>query len=304
MAEQNGKYLGRYNTPEELEKAYGELYQVYTRQGQELGQIRQAQQQAADTLQQFQQFYQQAAPVVQWVEQNKAGLQHYGTWLQRAQAGTLPQQQATQAQVNAQQNGVNLASLLTPEERQQLGASIFQQQLLPAWKAWQAQIAREIQQYGQAEAARVRNEFNQQQSAHTNVLWKAMEYLSPSPEHMARVKRMQEEALRFATQPQLDPMQMAEERLRFIDDNTRMSGELKSLRDAEEARQKAAVQSLGSHPSLGYETPAERPKNSGERFANVMNQVTRELGHEAVQHLSGAPAPAAAGAGAGLARNT
>src|SRR5262249_3861428 len=202
-------------------------YNVYTRQGQELGQIRQAQQQAADTLQQFQQFYQQAAPVVQWVEQNKAGLQHYGTWLQRAQAGTLPQQQPQpQAQTAATQNAVNLAGLLTPEERQQIGASIFQQQLLPAWKAWQSQIARGIQQYGQSEVARLRNEYNQQQAAHTNVLWKAMEYLSPSPEHMARVKRMQEEALRFATQPQLDPMQMAEERLRFIDDNTRMSGEL------------------------------------------------------------------------------
>jgi hypothetical protein len=219
--------------------------------------------------------------VVQWYQQNEQHIPGYAAWMQ-AQRNPQP---APPPQ-SAQGSTAGLLGLLTAQERQELITETAKALTTGALGPWAKNFTETVQRYGEATSKKIRDESAAQARATTQVLNKMIEMIAPE-DRMAAVRAYQEEALKLA-QSNLDPMELAEQRLALSGQNSTLTGRVKELEAAAEKAQKAAIPSLGAGTSAGIDTSlpgaAERPKTREERFAATVRDTTNDVGAEAMAH--------------------
>src|SRR3990167_7435830 len=131
------KYLEKYDTDEELVKAYTELEKRLGGQGEELGTARKQMDEAKKALDEYAKYVQQLKPYADWFQQNQPSMQQYQQWLQRGGAA--------QAAPAAAAGKNNLLDLMTPEEKQSLYAEAARSFESSVFKPWQQQFNTQLQ---------------------------------------------------------------------------------------------------------------------------------------------------------------
>lgn len=268
------KYLDRYETEDELVKAYQELEKKLGEQGATQGELRKANQQYQHALQQYQQAVQQMAPVVNWYTQN------YGQLRELLQN---PQVRQTANQI-AQQT-VPGYELLTPQEKQSLlneGIAAFNQQVFaPAMQ----QFAAQLQQLNAQQAMQLRGEMAQLQQAHTKVLWDGMRQIAP-PDKLQTLDQQHALTMQFADPRIYNPAEYAKQ---FQSMTTRLA-ELEA-KEAEFTKQRDAIERggvsaiTGAAPSIFDEAPPEKAASREDRLAATLTTFKNEVGPEAYREF-------------------
>ena len=269
----------KYETPEELEKAYMELQKTLGTQGGELGTLRKQTEEYQTALQQYAAAMNQYKPVVDWYGANQANLQQYGQWLQAKQSGQPVQGQANQA-INQ-----GALSLLSQDEQRQLVGQAVQEFQKSVFDPWRTQFDGQLKQMADQRAQSIQGTTDERLKAYTEVLWRTFQNAFPK-ETVDKLRNWHERSLRYVDK-KFDPMEAAKEEIDLqaqLDDFKTKNAELtKTL----ETREREMTPSLGRTESTvdWAKKPDDAPKNRDERFTRVMNDVTEKSGREAVRDL-------------------
>ena len=97
---------------------------------------------------------------------------------------------------------------------------------------------------------------------------------------LAEARQWHDEALKYADPSKIDPLTVADERMKLMGENSRLGQELKQAREEREKYEKASMGSLGDSGGLFRKTEdlKEMPKSRDERFKNVMTSTKEAVG--------------------------
>mgnify|MGYP001615476278 CR=1 FL=1 len=280
-ADAKKKYLDKYETEEELVKAYADLEKKLGGQGEELGTLRKQGEEAQKALMEYAKYVQQVKPQVDWVAQNQQALQQYQQWLQNG--GTRQVAAPTPA---AGRN--NLLDLMTPEEKQMLYSEAAKSFESSVFKPWQQQFGTQLQKMADERAKQVADQMAHGQRAFTEVLWRTMQRGFPE-DKIKEMREWHEQALAMADPSKFDPMKAADEHLRLRGDLSRMTDEKKALQTEYEKLQKQTLPPAGGEPPAQWvdKTNDTAPKNRDERYSRVMDNTKETVGAEAFKDFFG-----------------
>lgn len=273
------KFAEKYETPEELEKAYVALNKKMSEQGGELGTLRKQQEQYQAALQQYAAAVQQYQPVMEWYTANQANLGQYGQWLQARQNGQTQQGPANQA-INQ-----GALSLLTPDEQRQLIGQAVQEFQKSVFDPWRQQFDKQLTTIADQRAAAVQGTTDERLKAYTEVLWRTFQNAFPK-DTVDKLRNWHERSLRYADK-QFDPMVAAQEELDLqaqLDEYKTKSTELQKQL---EERDKQLTPSLGRTDATvdWAKKPDAGPVDKNDRYQRVMNDTIEKSGREAVRDL-------------------
>lgn len=268
------KLAGKYETPEELERAYLEAQATLGKHGSELGTLRQQHEALAEERRALMEYAQSLAPMAAWYRSNLPALQQW--WQTRQQAA----QQPRQAQVP--QAGV-------PQGWEQLNpGQQYQLMVQSAGQMAQQMTMNALRQYGPQYAKQVQSEIEGRVKNGMDVFHRYLEMIVPDDKR-DRLKLFTEESLGFADPSKLNPMDLAHQKLALMDERDRATKERDELKQWREEREKAEVPSLGA----GASTRAFDLKPSGDRlsredrFKAAVDAVQTDHGREGVATLFG-----------------
>lgn len=275
------KYAGKFDSDEELAKAYTELEKKLGGQGEELGQTKRQFEEAQKALATYAQQLQQLTPYADWYRSNEQALAMYQNWLKEQQAGG-PRQP-----VAAQNGGKSPLDILTPEERDALfmeSAKRFESQI---FKPWQEQFGKQLQTLADERAKAISEQTQKSQQAFTEVLWRTIQRGLPEDKVKA-MREWHEQAIQMANVN--DPMKAADEWLTLKSELAKITDEKKALQTEHEKLQKASLPSVSGAESPGWAAPPEdAPKNRSERFSRVMSDTKEKVGAEGMRDFFGRP---------------
>ena len=267
------KYLEKYDTDEELVKAYTELEKRLGGQGEELGTARKQMDEAKKALDEYAKYVQQLKPYADWFQQNQPSMQQYQQWLQRGGAA--------QAAPAAAAGKNNLLDLMTPEEKQSLYAEAARSFESSVFKPWQQQFNTQLQKLADERAKQVSDQMAHSQRAFTEVLWRTMQRGFPE-DKIKEMREWHEQALAMADPAKFDPMKAADEHLRLRGDLSKMTDEKKALQTEFEKLQKQAIPASGGEPPAQWVAKDDTaPKTREERMSKVMGETKEGVGAEA-----------------------
>lgn len=278
-AEKYLKVLEKYgNDPNKVAEAYAELEEKLGAQGIELGDLRKKSEEATNTVTQYAEYVKNAKPVVDWYAQNQQRV--HELW---SQASQQPQRATTQT----------TSSLLTPEEQQALyvqAAQYAQQNVLAPGLQ---KFAQEADVYINKMRAEMTDAFEKKQKAFGQVWWKTLEHAVPQ-DKIEQLRMLHEEATKYADPSKIDPFKFAEEAMDTKSKLAEYEEKIKVFEKERDAREKAAIPSLGNNqglfPKEGDDKDKPAPKTRDDRFTAVLDQVKTAHGNDGMSALFG-PTP-------------
>lgn len=278
-AEKYLKVLEKYgNDPNKVAEAYAELEEKLGAQGIELGDLRKKSEEATNTVTQYAEYVKNAKPVVDWYAQNQQRV--HELW---SQASQQPQRATTQT----------TSSLLTPEEQQALyvqAAQYAQQNVLAPGLQ---KFAQEADVYINKMRAEMTDAFEKKQKAFGQVWWKTLEHAVPQ-DKIEQLRMLHEEATKYADPSKIDPFKFAEEAMDTKSKLAEYEEKIKTFEKERDAREKAAIPSLGNNqglfPKEGDDKDKPAPKTRDDRFTAVLDQVKTAHGNDGMSALFG-PTP-------------
>src|SRR3990167_8639882 len=217
------KYLEKYDTDEELVRAYTELEKKLGGQGEELGTSRKQMDEAKKALDEYAKYVQQLKPAADWITANQQSLQQYQQWLQNGGANQPQPPAATTGKTS-------LLDLMTPEEKQALYSEAARHFETSVFKPWQGQFNTQLQKLADERAKTVADQMAHSQRAFTEVLWRTMQRGFPE-DKIKEMREWHEQALAMADPAKFDPMKAADEHLRLRGDLSKLTDEKKALKD-------------------------------------------------------------------------
>lgn len=272
------KLADKYETAEDLEKAYMELQKTLGTQGGELGTLRKQSEEAQQALMAYAQAMQQYKPVYDWFAANQANLQQYGQWLQARQTG------AAQGPANQAINQGALA-LLTAEEQQQLVNRAVQEFQRSVFDPWRQTFDKQLTQLADQRSQTIKGETDERLKAYTEVLWRTFQHAFDKPT-VDKLRNWHERSLRYVDKS-FDPMVAAKEELDLQAALDELKTKNAELQKSIEAKDRELMPSLGRTEST-VDWAAKRedaPKGRDERFQRVMTDTLEKSGREAVRDL-------------------
>ena len=276
------KYLDKFETDEELAKAYAELEKKLGSQGEELGMTKKQAEEYQRSLAQYAEHTNQLNQYKQWYDTNSQGLQLYNTWLQNGGQG--------QPQPAAQPNGGqrSLVDLLTPEEKKALFTEFVSNFDTGVFKPWQQNFAQQLERMATERQNSVLENVTKNQRAFTEVLWRTMQHALPE-DKVASMRDWHTKALELGDPSKFDPMKMADE---YLGTQTRLSSleaEKKALEAEREKWQKDSLPTVtGGRNGGAWLKPDETaPKDKQERFERAMKDTTERVGKDAFNEAFG-----------------
>ena len=289
---ETGKFLGKYDTEEDVVKGYSELEKKLGEQGKQYGDTKKQYEQMQAEIAKYQQWAKEAAPIVEWYSKFNQPItqwwQHYqqqgqGTGQPMNMGGQQGQQQMWNqaANVAAQQPGFELLSQQEKQALVQQTAQYLTQQTLGPWTQ---NLAKTLEQWGETRAKSINEQLEQRLKAFSNVHWKTLERLVP-PEKLADARAWHDEALKFADPSKIDPLDVASQTLEARNRISRLEAELKAANEKHQKAEKDALGSLGDSGGLFSQSSdrKEMTKTSDDRFKNVMSNVKEAVGVEGIR---------------------
>lgn len=266
------KFADKYESAEDLEKAYVELQKTLGTQGNELGTLKKQSEDYQRALQEYAQAMAQYKPVVEWYTTNQPHLQQYGQWLQQ-------QNGRAAAPANA------AASLLTPEEQRQLTALAVQEFQKSVFDPWRSQHEKQLSELADKRSTAVKGELDERLKAYTEVLWRTFQHALPK-ETVDNLRSWHEKSLRYADKT-FDPMVAAREEIDLRAKLAELEAKNTEFSKQLEAKEKESALPIGrSESSVEWaKKPDSTPKDRDERYARVMQDTTEKSGREAVRDL-------------------
>lgn len=279
--------------PKAFAKAYHELETKLTSQGQELGKLRKAH----EKLEPVAKTAEQWKPIVEWYNANYPRIQQMfqanGTGANASNGTTQAQAQQVQQSQQVQQAAYQQAQAsipgfdwMTPQEQQRLTQGIAQNITQQVLAPWTQNFAKSVESWADTQKKQMYDNMTRQQQASMDVLWRTFERLVPK-EKLDEARAFHTEALKYADPTKINPMDLANETLSERTKRAQLEEELKTLKAEKEARDKAATPSLGSQSSGSLFTKPSGAQPAGttqdDRFARVMDTVTKEVGADAIR---------------------
>ena len=266
------KYLNKYETDDELVKAYEELEKKLGGQGEELGSLRKQGEEAQRALAEYAKYVQQVKPYADWVQANQQSLGQYQQWVQGGGRG---------APAAAATPGKNtLLDLMTPEEKQALYSEAARTFESSVFKPWQQQFNTQLQRLADERAKQLADQVAHNQRAFTEVLWRTMQRGFPE-DKIKEMREWHEQALAMADPAKFDPMKAADEYLGLRGKLSKIEEEKGALSKELETLRKQALPPAGGEPPAQWVAKDDAaPKNRDERYQKVMEDTREKVGAE------------------------
>ena len=282
MPDAKKKYLDKFETDEELAKAYAELEKKFGDHSNELGQTRKQVEESQRAMQAYAEQMQGLNTYKQWYDTNAQSLQLYNNWLQN---GGREQPPVAVQPNNGQRS---LVDLLTPEEKKALFTEFVQTFDSGVFKPWQQNFAQQLERIANDRQNAVLENVTKNQRAFTEVLWRTMQHALPE-DKVAAMRDWHTKALEMGDPSKFDPMKMADE---YLGTQTRLSSleaEKKALEAEREKWQKDSMPTVaGGRNGGSWLKPDETaPKDKQERFERAMSDTTERVGRDAVKEAFG-----------------
>ena len=281
MAEDAKKKLAnKYDTAEEMEKAYLALEAKLGQQGTEVGELKKL-------IATYQPWVEKAIPVVEWYGKHADRVNQWitkGMPVEAQPAAAAP----AAADAAARTAAANTAGYewLTPAEKQGLVADIRTAILTETLKPWTESFTQQAQKFATDMTAR----FDNQHKSFTDVMWQTLSRTVPK-DKMDEARAWHEASLRFADPSKIDPMKMGDEFIGLHTENASLKAKLEAAEKRQSDFEKAQVPSFfGSiSPDITAPATADAPADRDARFKNVMTQVQTEHGPEGLRTLFDTP---------------
>ena len=277
------KYLDKFETDEELAKAYSELEKKLGSHGEELGTYKKQMEQYQSAMAQYAEQMQGLNAYKTWYDQNQSSLQLYNNWLQSG--GQQPHPAAASPTNGAQRS---LVDLLTPEEKRSLFTEFVQNFDQGVFRPWQQNFSQQLEKLAQDRANSVMENVTKNQRAFTEVLWRTMQHGLPE-EKIAAMRGWHEKALEMGDPSKFDPMKMADDYLSTQSKLSTLEAEKKAFEAEREKWQRDSMPVVpgGRNGSAWISKEDNEPKDKQGRFEAVMKDTTDRVGRDAVKDAFG-----------------
>lgn len=272
------KYLDRYDTEDELVKAYAELERRLGEQGGEVGTLRKQFEEAQRAMTQYAEQMQALGQYKSWYDTNQSSLGLYNQWLQSG--GQMQHPNAAAAPAGGGQR--SLVDLLTPEEKKALFSEFVTSFDTGVFRPWQQNFAQQLQKLADDRQRDILDKMSQNQRAFTEVLWRTMQHGLPE-DRVAAMRSWHEKALELGDPSKFDPMKAADDYLSMQSKMTTIEAEKKALEAEREKWQRDSLPSVqGRNGSASWTKPDDSaPKDKYERMERSFKDTKEKIGAEA-----------------------
>ena len=276
------KYLDKFETDEELVKAYSELERKLGETGSELGMTKKQIEEAQKSIAQYADYTTQLKQYHDWYNTNQQSINLYNQWMQNGGQGAAP---APQPQANGQRT---IVDLLTPDEKRALFTEFVQTFDSGVFKPWQQNFAKQLEHIATERQNAVLENVSKNQRAFTEVLWRTMQHALPE-DKVTSMRTWHEKALELGDPTKFDPMKMADEYLGVQGKLSTLEAEKKALEAEREKWQKDSMPAVvGGRNGGSWIKPDETaPKDKQERFERAMKDTTERVGKDAFNEAFG-----------------